>query len=657
LGRLLHRKWPWHCLRTVALALGVMFLPTPGGAASKWKDPSDAEKKLIEDPSKGLVGAVYLERIERSESNRTFRVSVRAKILSKAGFDIATVEGVARDAEEISGRTVGATGRVTELSSADIHRITVVRAGGRSIERQVFTLPALEPGCFIEYTFTEKGWLGSASDYHTEILFQEKYRILLQELHTPKVFPFSSSKRQRGGVSIEVRPEGDEYVYSSVNAPALHEEVYGLPKYERAAAVIFSWVFSGVAYKSGDAFWMEATGKLFAPLLKNSFAKPSQVERSLSAIPGSRAADPDARLQAIYAYSQRTVRNRWVLRAGETVPKDGWKKNENAADALAHGEGTPWDIAAVCASLLAADGWKFRVIFTPDREERFFHPEVPSLFQFNGWVIEVKGQGLRGPVYLCFDHPLMTYGQLPWTRLGAAGFAIDLDAGTGEMAEIPQLPPEKNSRHRAWSIALAEDGDVAVKRQSHLNGAQAFSARLDLYTRGRESVEKNLREAYQAFDSPGEIESVAYQNEENPEQDLVETMAFRRKALGGTLAGQRLELSPLAMIGESNPFTQDKREEPIILPYPYRNEDTLTITAPAGYVADALPASIELKTLVGLYAVRVSKGGGNAIIVTRLLSLTRFTASPEYYPEYRRLFEGAARGDAGFSVVFRKAAP
>ena len=640
--------------RRAAAFAGALALSAPLFAA-KWKDPSPAEKAIVEDPAKGWVGAVYLEKTFQSE-NQMWRVTVRAKILSKSGFDVGTVEGIATNAQGVEGRTVSPSGKVTELASKDIRKVTAVKAGGRSVEHLVFTMPALEPGCFVEYTYKEWGWLGSASDFHVEVLFQDNYPILRQEVTTPKRFPFSSSIRRQRGVTIAFREEGSGYVYESTDAPALHEEPYGLPKNERAAAVIFAYVIPGIQSASSESFWADATKKGLAPILQEYLVKPSKVEKALKSIPGSRTADPKARLKAIYDYSQKTVKNRWALRAGETEPKGGWKKNEDAADTLSHGQGSPWDIATVCASLLRADGWKFRVVFTPDREERFFHPEIPSMFQFGGWVIEVKDPGLDGPVYLCFDHPLMAYGQMPWNRLGVASYAIDLEAETGEQVEIPQLPPEKNTRRRQWAVTLAEDGNVRVDRVSRLDGAQAFDARIDLYGNGKDSFEKRLRETYEKFDPPGEVESVAFQNEESPEENFVQTTKFRRNGLGATLPGGRLELAPLTMIGETNPFTQEKRDEPIIFPYPYLNEDTLTITAPEGYVPDALPPPIEQRGIVGRYGVRAARGEGNSVVVTRILALTRFSGSPEFYAEYRKLFEAAARGDAGLSIVFQPAA-
>jgi hypothetical protein len=99
-------------------------------------------------------------------------------------------------------------------------------------------------------------------------------------------------------------------------------------------------VFPGIHAKTADEFWSEATKKIIVPFLKKTIAKPAKVAERLHAIPGSREKDPDARLKAIYHYVQTTVKNRGALRAGELVPKDGWKKNDDALDTLSHGEGS-----------------------------------------------------------------------------------------------------------------------------------------------------------------------------------------------------------------------------------------------------------------------------------------------------------------------------
>ncbi len=69
---------------------------------------------------------------------------VRAKILSKAGFDVGTVDHkLDADFYDIQGRTVSPSGKVSELSKSDIRTITDVKIGRLSLKRKGFTLPAL----------------------------------------------------------------------------------------------------------------------------------------------------------------------------------------------------------------------------------------------------------------------------------------------------------------------------------------------------------------------------------------------------------------------------------------------------------------------------------------------------------------------------------
>ena len=642
------------CLAASSLLL---FLCIPGSArGARWKDPTEAEKKIAEDPAKGLVGAVYLEKLQESVLT-TYYVQVRAKILSKNGFDIGTVEDLPADAYDIEGRTVSPAGKVTELSRKDIRTMTTVKAGGISLERKAFTMPALEPGCFIEYAYREYGALGAESSWHAEILFQDKYPVLRQELRTPRAFPFSSSVRNQNGITISFKDEPGAYVYSAANAPALREEPYGFPVYERSAEVIFAYVFPGLYGNTAEEFWKSATKNVLTPIIKKQIVRPGRVEDRLKSIEGSREKDPTARLQAIYRYVLKNFKNRSILRAGETAPKGGWKKNEDAGDTLSHGDGTSFDLAMVFASMLRADGWKYRFILAPDRESRFFRMNIPSVFQFGGWLVEVPHPKDPGKVlYMSFEHPLQPFGFVPWKHLGVDAYAVNIDDASGAVVQLPQATGDRNSRKRDWKLALAEEGDTRIERTTVWLGQQAYQARADLYNRGKETWEKEAREDYEKLDPPGQIESLAWESEDNPEADLKATMRWTRKGMTAALPGGRVEISPLTMIRASNPFTRQDRNGPIYFPYPYIDDDTMEITPPPGYSVDALPAPIEQASGVGRYSVQVQKGDGNSVRVIRRFELKRFSGGVELYSVYRALFEAAARGDAGLSILFKKAA-
>jgi hypothetical protein len=644
-----------------ALVAVALFLP-PQAHAAKWKDPTDAEKKMVEDPEKGLVGAVYLEKTQISENrmvslldNRpvslpAFCVYVRAKILSKAGFEIGTVENLSPYAQDIEGRTVSPSGKVTEFSSKDIRTMTTVKAAGVAVERKAFTMPALEPGCFIEYTYLEPGSLGSGGSYYAEILFQDKYPILRQELRTPKPFRLSCTSRQQNGVRIRPREESSEYVYESSNAPALREEPYGFPKHERSAELIFAQ-----GGENEKDFWKKTTQKGLVPTIKKMMVRPGSVAARLKTIEGSREADAAGRLRAIYHYVLKNVKNRSALRAGEVAPKGGWKTNDDAGDTLSHGDGTPADLAMVFASLVRADGWNFKIIFAPDRETRFFHPEIPSVHQFEAWLVAVTDpKDVSRVIYLSFEHPLLPFGLVPWNHLGVKSYAVGVEDEVGTMVQVPEAPARQNARQSDWRIDLTGDGDIRAEWESRWSGLWAFKLRSEIYHKGKEVWEKEVREAYQKLDPLGQVESVSYQNAEESDQNLSGKFRLVRKEMASPLPGGRLEFAPLTLIHQKNPFTQEKRNDPIIFAYPYFEEETLTIRQPGGYVLDALPPPVERNSSVGRYVARAQRGAENTAVISRTFELSQFSGPPELYPEYRALFETMAYGDATLSLVFRK---
>ena len=640
--------------RLSGLAVAGLFVASTLGAA-KWKEPSAAEKQIVEDSAQGLLGGVYLEKTMRS-TYQALHVSVRAKILSKAGFDIGTVNDLPSDSYDIEGRTVGTDGKATELSRKDVRRMTKVKAAGSSYETLGFTMPALEPGCFVEYSYTERGWLGSAGAYHIEILFQDKYRTLRQELRTPKTFPYLSTVRSTRVAKVAFRTDGSEIVYEASNTPGVREEPYELPRSERFSAVIFAWAFIDVYAKTPDEFWPEIAHKGFAPLFKKVLVRPSRVQRVLQTVAGSRTSDAPARLRAIYRWVQKNLKNETALAASETSPKGGWKTNDDAADTLEHGAGRPSDLAAVCESLLRADGWHIRAVFTPDREERHFHREIQSFFQFNGWILEARDPGLPQPVYLAFDHPLLPFGIVPWSRLGVQGLAFDPETETTEMLTLPTAPADSSLCRRAWKVGLGEDGDVRVDRQNMYTGVRAFEQRADLYRKGHEASEKELRESYAKLDPPCELESVAFDREEALDDYFVVHTRYVRRGAVTALPGGRIEFAPLASIAVRNPFTADNRIGPIEFAYPYRDEDKLTITPPPGYAIEGLPKGTDHPSNVGRYEIRVSPGDGGTVVVSRVFEITRAFSGPELYASYRAIFEKAAQADSGLSLVFRKAA-
>jgi hypothetical protein len=295
-------------------------------------------------------------------------------------------------------------------------------------------------------------------------------------------------------------------------------------------------------------------------------------------------------------------------------------------------------------------------VFVSARESRFFRREVPSVFQFDGWIVEVfepthpdKG------AFFSFEHPLLPFGVVPWNHTGLDGLGIDLDGETSSSAFVPAPPADANRTHRVWTMSLDETGDAHVYRISQWLGYPAFSMRSELYRDGKTEWEKDLRSQYEKLDPPGKIESFAFSGDEDPEATLQGTIRILRPGIATPLPGGRIELTPLPMLRYTNPFSGDKRNDPISFPYPYVDEDIVTVAPPPGYVVEGLPSGGERASNVGRYSVTVKKGDSDTVVLTRSFSVLRANAGPELYPNYRGLFDAARSGDAGISIVFRKA--
>jgi Domain of Unknown Function with PDB structure (DUF3857) len=641
--------------RRIALLILISLLATAAiPALAGEKTPTKEEKAMTEDPAHGIVDAVYLDKFFETQ-RLSCHTSVRAKIFSKAGFDIGMVEGLSAGAYQIEGRTYGPDGKVTKLDSGSVRLVTVVKAGGRSLSEKTFTMLALEPGCIIEYSYREPGDFGSYGESFLEIPFQAKYATLHQTVQTPRPFNFTATVRQQNGVGIRLRQEGQSYLYETRNAPSVRPEVYGLPLSLRSASLIFSRVLSELPNQQPDEFWKDAAKKVLGPYFKKVLLSNGNAKSRMASIPGSRESDPKARLSALYRYVQTNLTNRDALAAGKTPPLGGWKPNEDAGDTVSHGSGTPRDLAFVFASLVRADGWKYRFVLVTDHERRLYFPTIPSFYQFDSLLVEVDDPAQPDHHYdFAFDNPMLPFGLIPWNYTSTQALTIDPEQGAQALIEIKPTTADDNTQRSQWRLGLRESGDVELEKSNRYRGLLAFDERARLLREGPAKIEADQKQAYSHAHPAGDLSTLRFLNGDKPDDDLtIELQATMHEAVL-PLPGGRLAVSPLSFIGQSNPFVEESRHEPIRMGYPFERDDEMTITPPKDYRVEGLPSAVNVMTGAGSYSASASRKEDGTVAVHRRFRLAVHSASPEYYSEYRRLYAGAVRGDEAFSLVFSR---
>ena len=95
---------------------------------------------------------------------------------------------------------------------------------------------------------------------------------------------------------------------------------------------------------------------------------------------------------------------------------------------------------------------------------------------------------------------------------------------------------------------------------------------------------------------------------------------------------------------------------PVYLPYPFQENDEVTLELPAGYEVEALPNARKLNGPRASYELS-SKQAGKSIVVKRHLSVETMYYTVEQYPGLRLFFNEVKTRDQDRAVLKLAQAP
>jgi hypothetical protein len=634
----------------LALAALLVHAVRAGSQTAPPREPSP--EVVTEDAARGIEGAVFLERISVS-NGRTLELRCRLRVLSKAGLSAGTVSGLPADVRDLKGRTVSPDGTVTELAPSDLRTTTRLTGGGLSIRESAFTFPKVEAGATLEWSCTLPGPFGTGSRFHNDFLLQHRWFAQRQELRVPASLAWNITLDSMNGVAPRHEVVGNERVFVVLNAAPIGDEPIAPPAAERAAKIVFSWPLPGVP-SDPAGYWREATRKGIAEVFTAQLVRPGLLEETLGRLPGSRTTDPLARLAAIHGVVQK-LRNRDVELADSPAPRGGWPENRDTWAAMRNGSGTSFELTMLLGSLLRADGWSWRVVLVADREWRIFHPELPSMHQFGGVIVEAQVPGATEPVRMSVDHPALPFRGLPWNYSGGSAWAVDVAKGTGEEVTIPFPPAAENRAYRVERWELEDSGRARVIADEYRSGGRAFERRAEILAAGSDPWKAARRKL--ASDRGESVDAITLAHLDEADTDLALHEERDVPELAAPLPGGRLELAPFRSRAQENPFVAAKRKLPISFPWPYVDEDEIALVPPPGWSVRELPAKLERKTSAGSYSVAAERGADGGLTVRRRLELRRaIGGGPEHYASFRNLFEAASSADRGWALVLERRA-
>ena len=634
-------------------ALLLMFLPSPLAlplSASDIPPITPDETKMTSEPlAPGAPAIILYRRVDRDDSGATRNEYnfVRVKILKDEGRKYGSVEIPFYKEHDLNivgvkGRTIHPDG--SEVSfDGKVYDKTIEKTKGVKLMAKTFTMPEVEIGCIIEYSYT----LDMSEDY----VYNSNW-ILSDELFT-KHAQFSLKPYSGFYSNLHVRyswqhlPSGtdppkegpDHIVRMEVrNIPAFQSEDYMPPEDELKARVDFIYTDD---FETDPAKYWKKVGQRLNGGVEDFVGKPKSLEQAVGEIVAVGDA-PEVKLQKIYARVQQLRNTSYEVRkTAQEEKREKQKENNHAAEVWKRGYGSGGELNWLFLGLARAAGFEAYAVFASDRRNYFFSAAMMDSYKLDEDLVLVK---VNGKDVFCDPGAAFTpYGLLEWPETGVTALRLDKDGGTWIQTV---LPASSDSRIvRKADLALSDSGDLEGKLTVIFTGLEALQRRREERNEDDADRKKLLEDQAKEYIPAGSEVSLANKPDWSGSSTPL-VAEFTVKVPGWvSITGKRAFL-PVGVFAarDKQVFEHEERVNPIYFAYPYETEDDIAITLPSGWKVDSAPPLKKLDVKAALYSVQVDSANGK-VQLTRELNIDLIILPQKYYPALRAFFQTVRTGD------------
>ncbi len=228
--------------RSPLLGLSLLFcsiltFSALAATSDDWKpiDPADlALKSPVVEKDADAEALFWEVRIDDNmEGDLIFTHYIRIKVFtdrgresqSKVDIPFGKLYGSEIKIKDIAARTLKPDGSIVELKKDDVFERTIVKASGAKLKAKSFAMPAVDPGCIIEYRWREIR-VGKSANF---VRLQFQRDIPVQRVkYLIKPFPFEGltfrSITFHGTPTPFTKEKEGFFSTTMTNMPAVHEE-------------------------------------------------------------------------------------------------------------------------------------------------------------------------------------------------------------------------------------------------------------------------------------------------------------------------------------------------------------------------------------------------------------------------------------------------
>ncbi len=663
--------------KSILLRGAVLFLAavSPVLVCAQFQQPTDDELKMTSDPKAPGADAVYLD-IEKISNDPMHYESVyeRIKVLTEKGKELATVdvpyEKGNRKVDGIKGRTIHPDGTVIPLNVKPEDLLNE-KSGKNQFGRMVFTLPSVEVGSILEYSY----------EYHWEDnefippMWQIQRHYFIHKAHfqfTPfkEFMPRGSADTatsmyltdSRGrtvnsliwwyrlppGVKIETSVNGS-YSVDVTDIPPIPDEE-AMPPIDSFLYRVF---FYYKAASNAEEFW-PGEGKLWSKDV-DKFAEPSKsIKEAVDGLVAPADSDLD-KAKKLYDAVQALDNTDYSRQKSASELKElKIKEAKHAQDTWAQKSGSSEDIAMLYLAMLRAAGLTAYAIKVVDRDQGLFDASYLSLDQLDSTLVELTTGG--NGILLDPGEKMCPFQTVSWRHSDAGGLGQSAQGVSFSVTTTQQY--KDNVTTRLGDVYLDAQGAITGRINFIMTGQKALHWR-------QKALEEDDTESKKDFDRE-ELERIVPEGVEahvdhflsmnDPYTNLMAVVNL--KGTLGTATSKRLILPGFFFETRSHvPFVnEEKRLEPVDMHYGDRVTDQVTYHLPDGVSVEGAPQDANISWPGHALLVAKSATQPGQIVIGQTLSVAFTFLKPDEYQDLRGFYQKVAAADQEQLVLTNSAA-
>jgi Tfp pilus assembly protein PilF len=574
----------------------------------KLPPPKGATARVLLDTE---VTRVHQNGLSETFSQRLVEILDERGAREQGGFDIRFTPDT-QAVEVRCARVYKPDGEMVEVSSSDEQDLSEPWYGlYYDVKAQMIRFAALEPGDVIEvqYTLSDVGRRNLLADYFGDLhFFQEE----LPRLESRYVLIAPRDKKlyfnQPRLAARKDELAGDEMIYSftAKDTPKVDSEP-GMPGFSDVAAYV---------HVSTYQKW-EDVAAWYQGLVKGQMEASPQIRAAVREVTKG-LTDEQARIRAIYDYV--ITKTRYV---GLEFGIHGYQPYR-MSQVFARKFGDCKDKAALLVVMLKEAGISASMVLARTRRGGDLDAVPASLAPFDHAIAYV-------PKYdLFLDGTAEFSGAM---ELPAQDQDIPvLVVSSKKLQRTPVLPAPRNTVTTEWRVKLDEAGAARVDEQLRISGEAAHDWR-NHYQSSGERNDKYGRAWNDKY--PGarlDKLEMAVEDREKPVEVRaeVEVPHWARQS-GDSLVMPILGREPDML---RNYARLSGRKHDLILGYPWRQEDRVTLELPRGWKVKELPEARTLESPMGRFTLQAELKGAS-VVVTSTLEVGRHRIAPADYAAFR----------------------